>query len=421
MSNQRSLHQIILDKKEVLKVDNSNLFEIPNYIRNNLKYPFYDWQKEAFEHFLFCENLLYQKQLDVDNQHKMFHMATGTGKTLLMAGLILYYYKKGYRHFIFFVNRNNIVDKTENNFINKIHNKYLYKDKIIIDDKTILINKVETFTDYPQGIEIKFTSIQQLYTDIHNQKENQTTLDDLHRRDVIMLADEAHHLNADTKRKKKEGAELSPTELTNKSSIEDIERKGWEHTVIELILNKNQLQPKNNKNVLLEFTATIPENGQVAKKYENKIIYEFSLKRFLKAGYTKQINLISSTLDKKDRIFQALLFQWYRHKIALKNEIVNFKPVILFRSKTTKESRSDYEDFLNLTENSTGKDFHFLQNIWNKIYESEGASLFEMGKSRTKQVFQFIKDKNIQYEEIANWIKRNFSEKNIIITNFKGK
>jgi len=48
--------------------------------------------------------------------HLMFNMATGTGKTLLMAALILYYYKKGYRHFIFFVNQNNIVDKTENNF-----------------------------------------------------------------------------------------------------------------------------------------------------------------------------------------------------------------------------------------------------------------------------------------------------------------
>ncbi len=52
-----------------------------------------------------------------------------------MAGLILSYYKQGYRHFLFFINQNNIVDKTENNFIDKTHTKYLFKEKIVIDDK----------------------------------------------------------------------------------------------------------------------------------------------------------------------------------------------------------------------------------------------------------------------------------------------
>ena len=40
----------------------------------------------------------------------MFNLATGTGKTLLMASTILYYYNKGYKHFIFFVNQNNILE-----------------------------------------------------------------------------------------------------------------------------------------------------------------------------------------------------------------------------------------------------------------------------------------------------------------------
>jgi len=113
-----------------------------------------------------------------------------------------------------------------------------------------------------------------------------------------------------------------------------------------LILNKNGGK-ENNKNVLLEFTATIPATENIAKKYEDKIIYKFSLREFLQAGYTKEINLISSTLDKKERVLQALLFQWYRHKIALKNNIANFKPVILFRSKTIEDSKKDYQEFLN--------------------------------------------------------------------------
>ena len=88
----------------------------------------------------------------------MFNMATGSGKTFLMGALILYYYKKGYRNFIFFVHRSNIVDKTENNFIDKNHTKYLFKDKIIIDDKVVNIRKVEKFSKKRQrhAVKIKF-------------------------------------------------------------------------------------------------------------------------------------------------------------------------------------------------------------------------------------------------------------------------
>ena len=386
--------------------------EIPEYISNNLKYEFFDWQKKAFEYFLLNEN----KQKNENRPtHLMFNMATGTGKTLVMAANILYYYEQGYRHFIFFVNQNNIVDKTENNFIDSTHNKYLFKEKIVIDDKTINIKKVESFSDNPQGIEIKFTTIHKLYNDIHLQKENQTTLEDLHKRDIVMLADEAHHFNADTKKKDIQ-QELIATELKASSNKDEIERKGWEHTVIELILNKNGTK-KENKNVLLEYTATIPANEQVAKKYEDKIIYKFTLKEFLSAGYTKEINLISSTLDKKQRVLQALLFQWYRHKIALKNNIPNFKPVMLFRSKTIDESKTDYKEFLTWTENLETKDFDFFKVITNKIQDSK--NLYEQGKSRTEQVLNFIKNENIKYGEIADWIKRSFTEKNTIITNSK--
>jgi type III restriction enzyme len=133
------------------------------------------------------------------------------------------------------------------------------------ESKIVQIKKIETFSDNPQNIEIKFTIIQKLYNDIHLERENQTTLDDLHKKNIVMLADEAHHLNTDTISRNGIQRELIPTELTKKTSEKEIERKGWEHTVIELILNKNG-KKEENKNVLLEFTATIPANEQVAKK-----------------------------------------------------------------------------------------------------------------------------------------------------------
>lgn len=387
--------------------------EIPDYIKDNLKHEFFVWQNEALENLLTYQAIR-KKETSNDACHLMFNMATGTGKTLLMAASILYYFKQGYRHFIFFVNQNNIVDKTENNFIDSTHTKYLFKEKIVIDDKTVTIKKVNTFSENPQGIEIKFTTIQKLYNDIHIERENQTTLDDLHKLNLVMLADEAHHLNAETKNKNGTQEELDLTEITNRTGVNEIERKGWEHTVIELILNKNG-KKGINKNVLLEFTATIPANEQVAKKYEDKIIYKFGLKEFLAAGYTKEINLISSTLNKKERVLQALLFHWYRHKVALKNGIPNFKPVILFRSKFIEDSKKDYEEFINWTDNISTNDFSFLNEISERI--SQSKDLYEQGKSRTEQVLDFIKTEKISYGEIADFIKNNFSENNVIITN----
>jgi type III restriction enzyme len=387
--------------------------EIPTYISDNLKYDFFDWQKKAFENFLTYQ-IIKERKNPNNSTHLMFNMATGTGKTLLMAATILYYYNQGYRHFIFFVNQNNIVDKTENNFLDSAHTKYLFKEKVVIDNKTISIKKVDTFSDNPQCIEIKFTTIQKLYNDIHLERENQTTLSDLHSRNIIMLADEAHHLNRDTEDKNGTQQEIVPVLLTNKTSEKEIERKGWEHTVIELIFNKNGTQEKN-KNVLLEFTATIPANEKVALKYSDKIIYKFGLKEFLGAGYTKEINLISSTLNKKERILQALLFHWYRHKIALNNGIANFKPVILFRSKRIEESKADYEEFINWTSNITSSDFDFLSEIKNKVMQS--VSVHEQGKSRTEQVLRYIKNNKISYSKIADFIKSSFQEKNVIITN----
>jgi type III restriction enzyme len=380
---------------------------VPEYILHNLKYNLFDWQDKALISFLTYEAI---KERENPNEptHLMFNMATGTGKTLLMSSTILHYYKQGYRHFLFFVNQNNIVDKTENNFIDNTHTKYLFTEKIVIDDKTVDIKKVDTFSDNPQGIEIKFTSIQKLYNDVHLQRENQTTLDDLHSKNIVMLADEAHHLNTETNKKAGVQKGLIESEITAKTSESEIERKGWEHTVIELILHKNG-KKKDNKNVLLEFTATIPATESIAKKYEDKIIYKFGLKEFLQAGYTKEINLISSTLDKKERVLQALLFQWYRHKIALKHGIANFKPVILFRSKTIDESKADYEEFLNWTDNLSSSDFDYLKSISNKI--SQSKSVYEQGKSRTEQVLDFIKKENINFGKIADWIKKAIKKK----------
>ncbi|HZK11256.1 MAG TPA: DEAD/DEAH box helicase family protein [Atribacterota bacterium] len=392
--------------------------KIPSYILENLKYTLWTWQEKALELFLTNEELR-NKENSVEPNQLMFNMATGTGKTMLMAALILYYYKKGYRYFIFFVNQNNIVDKTENNFINKNHTKYLFRQNIVIDDKIINIRKVETFDDR-DDIQIKFTSIHKLHNAVYLAKENSVTLEDLQKKDLVLIGDEAHHLNASTIKNGQIEMDL-PLELKENASEKDIE-KSWENTVLNKILRKGKSeQETENKNVLLEFTATIPKNADVIEKYRTKTIYKFELVDFLKAGYTKEINLVSTSLIKKDKILLALLFNWYRHQIALRNNISNFKPVILFRSKLIEESKKDYGEFLSLITELEPASFDFLKNIERNIKQDQSSlfKVYEQGKSRVKQMLRYIKDEKIGIREIVDYIKDEFSERNCIITNSK--
>ena len=391
--------------------------KVPAYISDNLKYQLFDWQTVALQNFLIHEQIKEIENHD-GSTHLLFNMATGTGKTLVMAATILLYYQKGYRHFLFFVNQNNIVGKTEDNLTDPYHSKYLFANPIVIDDKTVEVKKVETFSDDTDDIEIIFTSIHKLHNAVYLVKENQMFLDDLQKRDVVMLADEAHHLNAATRNAKAEQVTID-YELKNNASEKDIE-KSWENTVNHLILNKGGITGSTNKNVLLEFTATVPTHANVVEKYRDKMISRFDLKDFLKAGYTKEINLVSSSFNKKQRVIQALLFNWYRYRIGI--NIPHFKPVILFRSKFADDSLAgnvseDYHFFREIIDNLTPGDFDFLKTI--QVEKAE--KIYEVGQSRIVDIVNYIEQHSFNFETIITYMQDAFKESNCIITSSKDK
>ncbi len=89
--------------------------ELPNYISSNLNpnFDLRDYQRDAFQNFVtYFEN----SSLRRTPTQTLFHMATGSGKTLIMAGLMLYLYEQGYRDFLFFVNLKQIIQKTKDIF-----------------------------------------------------------------------------------------------------------------------------------------------------------------------------------------------------------------------------------------------------------------------------------------------------------------
>ncbi|WP_396191201.1 DEAD/DEAH box helicase family protein [Flavobacterium sp.] len=395
---------------------------IPDYIINNIKFDLFQWQKEALLNFLLYQEIKIVEE-DKNPTHLLFNMATGTGKTLLMAALILYYYKQGKNKFIFFVNQNNIVGKTEDNLTNPLHNKYLFQPNIVIDDKIVAIKKVDAFSNYDDDIQIVYTTIHSLHNSVYKVKEDSIFLEQLQKDNIIMLGDEAHHLNAATKKKKGQLETDLIFELSEKASQEQVE-KSWEHTVIQLILFKGKKEQNfPNQNALIEFTATVPDNIDVKEKYVPKTIAKFDLKDFLKAGYTKEINLVSSSFSKRKRVLQALLFNWYRNEIALKYNIPNFKPVILFRSKyidkeQENNSQEDFEFFINLIKDLTIEDFNFL-NEFDEEALFNITELYKKGQSRIIDIKRYMIENKLTANHIIKYLKGAFVERNCIITNSK--
>jgi len=351
--------------------------EIPAHISDNLKYNYRPYQTEAFQRFILChsENFVGKPNKPL---HLLFNMATGSGKTLVMAGLILHLYEKGYRNFLFFVNSNNIIQKTKDNFLNANASKYLFKNKIVIAGKEIQIKEVENFDEADnQNINIKFTTIQQLHIDLNNTKENSVTYEDFENKKIVLIADEAHHLSSGTKSGDLFGS--------------------WEHTVMEILR-------QSFDNILLEFTATLDyESRDIVNKYQDKVLYKYDLAQFRIDKYSKEINLIRSLYDEQDRIIQALILNLYRQELATSNNI-NLKPVILFKAKKTiKESEENKEHFHKLIDD-------FSVSMIEKIQKTATVSIVQ-------KAFQFFEKQGISNEQIVQRIQNNFKEENCLSAN----
>ena len=177
---------------------------IPDFVINNLnpKFSIRQYQNEAFSRFFDYYVNYDEKEIPI---HLLFNMATWSGKTLIMAWLILYLYNQWYRNFLFFVNSNNIIDKTKDNFLKTNSSKYLFNQNITFDWKIVNIQQVDNFEwANKDNINICFTTIQKLHSDLTTDKENSITLDDFKKEKIVLISDEAHHTQASTKKKNKE-------------------------------------------------------------------------------------------------------------------------------------------------------------------------------------------------------------------------
>jgi len=354
--------------------------DIPEYIEDNLNPTFKlrEYQKEAIARFI---HYLEQNPNRIKPSQLLFHMATGSGKTLLMAANILYLYNKGYRNFLFFVNSTNIIEKTKDNFLNPSSSKYLFNEKIKFGEKEVKINKVDNFeTSNNDDINILFTTIQGLHSYMNVPRENILTYEDFKDKRIVIISDEAHHINAWTRNKL--GKE------------ESIAKTTWEYTVMSIF-------NASTENIMLEYTATVDlEHPAIYEKYKDKLIYEYSLKEFRQDGYSKEVKVLDADLDNIDRMLQAIILSQYRRKVAEKNKLY-LKPVILFKSKTIKESEQNAEQFHEKIKNLTVNDIQKIES------QAKGTVL--------EKAFEYFKKQNIIFENLVTELKEDFSEEKCML------
>lgn len=353
--------------------------EAPDFLKNNLsrKFELRPYQIEAFSRFIHCLNNDYPGK--EHPLHFAFNMATGSGKTLIMAGLILYLYEKGFRNFLFFVNSTNIIGKTRENFLNPKSSKFLFEERIVFDAKRVAVTQVDNFESVnANDISICFTTIQKLHSDLTSEKENAITFEDFKRKKIVLIADEAHHINVNTK---------SDKELF----------ESWENTV-------EQIFHQNEENLLLEFTATIDyAHSNISEKYRNKVIYRYDLKEFRGDKYSKDVYIVQSDFEEKERIIQALLLSQYKQEVAAKNRI-SLKPVILFKAqKTIEQSKQNKENFHKIIEGLSAADI-------DKIRKMSDMELI-------MKAFKFFEENKINSEMLAGRLKSEFNEKRCISVN----
>jgi len=388
-----------LDKTFDVLVDNDIIDkeELSANIKENLRYVPRPYQIEAFARFDYYIN-------DYKKRRKptqlLFHMATGSGKTLIMAGAILELYKLGYRNFIFFVNTDTIIRKTKENFLNPNSLKYLFKPQINIDGQNVQIREVDNFESVNQeDINILFSTIQGLHTKLNNPQENSITFDDFLDKEVVLISDEAHHINTLTKKK------LSGSELEMSRS--------WETTV-------SRIFDANSENIMLEFTATLElTHPSVAAKYNTKLLVDYALASFREDRYSKEVKTNQIDFDPLDRALVSIIISQYKKKVFADNGLL-IKPVVMMKSKTTADSAEMEKAFIETIKNLNSTRLKKIRGLQNNTLQTAFKHFDSLGLSNQNIIDELIDDFS-EDKIISVNSKNDTDEKQIVINSLEDK
>jgi type III restriction enzyme len=397
-----SIRDALSREKDLFK---KKALEQPEILKNlNPDLALRPYQQEALGRFYFYLEDYQQKKLPA---HLMFNMATGSGKTLIMAASILYLYGKGYRNFIFFTRLDNIIQKTRANFLDPNSKKYLFAKKIVIDGKIVRIREVDNFEGASGGdINIMFTTIANLHARFNSAKEDAITFEDLADKEIVLLGDEAHNFSAETR-------------TAGLTKEEEKERNSWERTIVgdklDLFNKPGMLYAnRDRKNILLEFTATAQlDNEAIQKKYEDKVIFRYDLKEYRLDGFSKEVMVKQIDAPLMERVLAVLVISQYRRKAAEKHKIA-LKPVVMFKANrvTMPKTRDGMdEDNPKIVVSSEFKEkFHRMVAGLKADDLEKIERMRETGGHQTlAKAFEFFRERGVTLANLAKEIQSDFA------------
>lgn len=380
-------------------------YNIPDYITDNLhpSKTLREYQQEALKHFIW----LYEHDR-ASAKHLLFNMATGTGKTLVMAGCVLYLYEKGYRNFLFLVHQIQIKDQAVKNFTDYKFDKYLFNPKgIKMNGHNVDVKTVDSVQDAGRNsINFMFFSTSLLYSRLKEDKENGLTAEDFAENNIVVIADEAHRLNVDTRSK-------------NKKDIEEI--LNWETAVMTAINAREE-------NLLLEFTATVDlANEAIHNKYEDKLVHRYDFLQFNKDGYSKDVKFLYNqevhTEDQKRLlIVNSVALSEYRRLFAEREMGVQINPIVLIKSIKIAQSEDDRKFFDDVISSIRPNDLKRLLEIGRQSKNHEHEILSDM--------FRWVASKESGLVSQGDWdglkafaseIRVSFAHDNTLIYNSQKK
>ncbi|GAA7440761.1 DEAD/DEAH box helicase family protein [Helicobacter pylori] len=271
------------------------------------------------------------------------------------------------------MNSTSILEKTKLNFTDSASSKYLFSENININDENTEIKSINNLNESNNGaINIYFSTIQGLFSLLTKVKENAITMEDLKDQKLVFLADEAHHLNTETKKK------LSDAEFS--------EKRNWE-SVVKLALEQNK------DNLLLEFSTTIPNEKSVKDKYENLKAITYTLKEFSEDKFCKNIYSLSyENKESETRFLGACVSSLYKELLAQHHNIENFKPCILFKSERIEDSKENQKRFNAFLENLSPLDVENFFNYSRNAFFKDAKNFFDK-RNYTPNLVAFLQTK----------------------------
>lgn len=378
-------------------------FIVPEYITDNLSKTLREYQVRALKHFIW----LYENDRS-KAKHLLFNMATGTGKTLVMASVVLYLYAQGYRNFLFLVHQIQIKDQAIKNFTDYKFEKYLFNPKgIKINGSNVAVKAVPSIADADRNaINFMFFSTSLLYNRLTEEKENGLTAQDFADNNVVIIADEAHRLNVDTRSKKK-------------SDKEDV--RNWETAVMYAVNSRKE-------NLLLEYTATVDlANEAIHTKYSDKLVHRYDFLEFNRDRYSKDVKFLYNkevhTEDQKRLlIVNAVVLSEYRRLLAEREMGVEIKPVVLIKSVKIAQSEEDRAFFDTVISSLRPENLNHLKKLGQENSNREHEIL--------KDMFDWLKEPKNGFVTQSDWdglnkfvseIRASFAHDNTLIYNSQKK